>query len=151
MEGITPFDIADMLDASAGILIDGAGAIDPGDNTELKEILGDMTALGYLGHYYARKVRGATYTAMYRWAGKAEHKTLAVRSLEEAVDMWRQYADAANSLYTPQLFARTQRLDWDALLENVQRDVEIARSAEHGQDIEIRYNNILWDRDPSRL
>jgi len=150
-DGITPFDISDMLDASADSLLEGARTIDPAGNEELKETLGDFKALAYLGKYYARKVRGATYTAMYRWAGDNAHKTNAVAVLEEAVEMWEQYAETAASLYTPQLFARTRTLDWHAILEDVRRDVEIARQAEYGQPVEVEFDNILWSRDSARL
>lgn len=149
--GISPFEVADSLDLAARVLIEGSSAIDPGENAELKETLGDLTAMGYLGHYYAMKVRGATYTAMYRWSGNGEDKQHAVQALEEAVGMWEKYAATANSQYHPQLFARTRTLDWDVELENVKKDVEIARTARHGEEIEIKINNILWKRDSSRL
>jgi hypothetical protein len=150
-EGITPFDIADRLDLAARILLDGSAEIDPGDNPELKELEGDFEALGHLGHYYAQKVRGSTYTAMFRWTGKEEYKTSAVEALEAAVEPWIKYSGIANSQYETQVFARTQELDWDARLADVRRDIEIARNARHGEDIEIQYNNILWNRDTSRL
>ena len=151
VEGITPLDIADQLEQAAEVLIQGASEVDPGANDELKETLGDMTALGYLGRYYALKIRGATYTAMFRWGGNNTYKNLAVESLQQGVDMWAQYAEVANMLYNPQLFARTRLLDWDAELEHVRKDVEIARTAEQGEDIEIVHNNILWKRNSAKL
>jgi len=151
LAGITPFEIADRLDAAADILLEGSGEIDPGSDWELEETLADIAALGYLGRYYARKVRGATYTAMYRWNGKEENRSDAVKVLEEAVDMWVKYAEIASSLYHPQLLARTRMLDWGAQLEYVQRDVEIARNAEPGESIEIEFDNILWKRDATRF
>jgi hypothetical protein len=150
-KGISPFEIADSLDRAARILIEGAGEIEAGSNSELMETLGDLKALGHLGHYYAMKVRGSTYTAMYRWSGKEEDKEKAVEALKAAVELWKDYAAAANAQYLPQLFARTRTLDWDAQLENVKKDVEIARSAKQGEDIEIKHNSILWKRDSSRL
>ena len=118
---------------------------------ELGETLGDMTALGYLGHYYAQKVRGATHLAMYRWSGKEDDKTHAVAQLQKAIGYWEQYAETANAQYHPQLYARTQELNWDALLEFVKKDVDIARTAEQGESIDILHDNILWKRDTRRF
>ena len=151
LDGMTPFDIATQLDAAAKTLIEGAVAVDPGNNVELSETLGDMTALGYLGHYYAQKVRGATHLAMYRWSGKEDDKTHAVAQLQKAIGYWEQYAETANAQYHPQLYARTQELNWDALLEFVKKDVDIARTAEQGESIDILHDNILWKRDTRRF
>ncbi len=151
LEGMTPFDVATHLDAAARTLIEGAAAIDPKNSMELRETLGDMTALGHLGHYYAQKVRGATYLAMYRWSGKEDDKTSAVTELQKAVGSWERYAETANALYHPQLYARTQELNWDALLDQVKKDVDIARTAQPGESIEILYDNILWERDTRRF
>ena len=151
LDGKTPFDIATRLDAAAKTLIEGAAAVDPKSNVELGETLGDMRALGYLGHYYAQKVRGATNLAMYRWSGKEEDKTHAVAELRKAVGYWEQYAETANAQYLPQLYARTQELNWDTLLEFVKKDVDIARTAVQGESIEILHDNILWKRDTRRF
>ncbi len=151
VEGFTPFDIAEQLEQASEVLIRGASEIDPGVNDELRETLGDMTAMGYLGRYYASKIRGATYTAMFRWSGNNDYKNLAVESLQDGVEFWIQYAEIANSLYHPQLFARTSMLNWDAVLEHVRKDVEIAQTSMYGENIEIIYDNILWNRNSSRL
>ena len=151
LAGITPFEIADRLDSAADVLITGAASLGTGHNAELKETLGDFRALGYLGHYYARKVRGSVYTAMYRRNGNERDRENAVRVLEQAVTMWQDYALVSDSLYFPQLFARTRKLDWDALLEDVRRDVDIARHARPGESIEIEFDNILWNRDATRF
>ncbi len=151
VNGITPFQVADSLEMAADRLMEGAAAIDPAGNSELEETLGDFRSLAWLGRYYARKVRGATFLAMYRLEGNKEHQQRAIEQLEQAVSMWEKYAHAASSLYSPQLFARTRTLDWDALLEEVKGDVEIARDAEHGQEVRIEYDNILWSRNSARL
>ncbi len=144
-EGKTPLDVASRLDAAAKTLIEGAAKIDPGSNLDLAETLLDLTALGHLGNYYAQKVRGATYVAMYRFTGNEENKTQAISELQKAVACWEQYTETANKQYHPQLYARTQELNWDALLEYVKKDVEIARNARQGESIEIIHDNILWE------
>jgi hypothetical protein len=64
---------------------------------------------------------------------------------QKAVAFWEQYAETANKQYLPQLYARTQELNWDALLDDVKKDVDIARDAKPGESIEIIHDNILWE------
>ncbi len=151
LEGITPFEVAEQLKMAADVLIEGASKIDADGNMELKETLGDFRALAYLGRYYAMKTKGATYTALYRVTGHDTHKSDAIEALLQAVDEWRSYAVEAKSLYHSQLYARTQKLDWDEILEYVQMDVEIARSAKPGEPVIVADDNFLWDRDRERI
>ena len=51
----------------------------------------------------------------------------AVEHLTQAVKHWESYAKIAGSLYRPQLLARTRRVDFVTLLEDVRKDVDIAR------------------------
>ena len=151
LEGITPFQLADSLDMAAEILLKGVQKIKAGSNMELKETLGDLEALAYLGKYYAMKVRGATYTAMFRVSGNESLKTNAISALEQAVNYWVAYAKIANTYYHPQLYARTQMLNWDEMLEFVKKDVDIAREAKHGDRVKVEDDNFLWDRDAERI
>lgn len=150
-EGMTPFDVAEELDRCSEKLISGSASIDPSGNEELEETLSDLKALGLLGKYYALKIRGATRLAQYRVHGDEADKEKAIDNLSKAVSAWQSYSEAANALYTPQLMARTQRLDWDGQLEHVKKDVEIARSAEHNQEVKVRDDNKLWNRDRRRF
>jgi len=150
-EGLTPFDVADRLLIAAEVLLKGASNINPGANLELQETLGDCEALAYLGRYYAMKIKGATFTALYRIAGKESFKTDAIEALMQAVEEWKEYASAAKKFYHPQLYARTQMLDWDEVLDFVKLDVELARSAQHGEPVRVQDDNFLWDRDRERI
>jgi len=42
---------------------------------------------------------------------------------------WKNYAAVASKLYKPQLLARTRVLDWNRILDDVKKDVEIARKS----------------------
>ena len=96
---------------------------------ELRLTLCDIEAMCHLGSYYASKILGATQLHMFEKSGNQEHKRLAVQHLLEAQKHWEKYAEVASALYRPQLLARTRVLDWKKILEDVEKDVVIARRA----------------------
>jgi len=85
-------------------------------------------AMAWLGQYYADKIRGATALAQYRQSKDRSHKQAAVEALTAALQSWRRYADLAASLYRPQVLARAQELDWQALTKDVEKELERVRS-----------------------
>jgi len=132
VEGTTPLQVIGNLEHWAASALETAAAIRrdvPQPSKELRDTLGDIESMAHLGNYYAAKTRGAVELCAFRRSGDAERKQAAVAALEEAVEHWRRYARSAGARYRPQLLARTRRLDWWKLLDEVERDVEIARNA----------------------
>ena len=80
MDGITPLQVADALDAHAAATLKLLDELQPkqGSNKELRQTLGDLEAMSGLGRYYAAKVRGA-----------------AERTAEQARQLHQQYAETA--------------------------------------------------------
>ncbi len=144
-EGITPFDVADSIDAAARRLLKGAASISAANNPALSEILGDFAAWARLGHYYAAKFRGATWTALLRTTGKEEYRTKAVEALEQALAEWKQYAAIAGSMYAPQTLARQGKLDYYATIKDVEADIQIAKNAQLGEPVDVLVSNRLWE------
>ena len=101
----------------------------PHQGKELRLTLGDIEAMAHLGRYYAAKINGALALATFEKHGLEDYQKDAIRHLDEAVKHWQAYAAAATRQYRPQLLARTRELDWMKLLEDVKKDVEIARAA----------------------
>lgn len=129
VEGITPRDVAVRLQGWADAASKGVAAIrqqaKPGK--ELRHILGDIEAMSFLGRYYAAKILSAVELEAFRQSKDAARRDKAVAHLTDAADHWQAYAHVASRLYRPQLLARTRVLDWQALLKDVRRDIEIAR------------------------
>jgi len=130
--GISPVQVAGTLHRYARTALKHVVTIRqkvsaPGD--ELRATLADIEAMAHLGDYYAAKIAGAVALARFRRDGDPQLKETAVARLTEAVEHWRRYATVASSRYRPQLLARTRRLDWWKLFEDVKRDVDIARQA----------------------
>ena len=130
VNGLTPMDVADNLDAMAAKTLAGVKNLRKGaqGNKELQATLTDMEAMAYLGRYYADKIRGAADLAVFR-ANKqqTQYHSQAVAHLTNAVAEWETYAKVSTSQYRPQLFARTYYMDWWKLLEDVKKEVELAR------------------------
>jgi hypothetical protein len=129
-DGITPMEVAENLDKLAQQTLAGVKALRyqsyPGK--ELAATLTDMESMAYLGRYYADKVRGAADLAIYRAdKNRRENKERAVQHLNNAVEQWEAYARVATSQYKPQLFSRSHYMDWWRILEDVKKEIELAR------------------------
>ena len=148
---LTPFEVAAKLEETSQTLLSGASTIGDHGNSELKQTLGDFKAMGYMAEYYVHKIRAAAYVSLYRYAGDEKNKAQGVAEAEAEVKSWMDYANAASAQYKPQLFARTQMLDWDALTAQVKRDVTIARNAKKGDPVGVVGSNKLWEVDKKKL
>jgi len=97
-------------------------------NKELQFTLNDIQTVSFLGKYYAHKIEGATYLALFRDSNKNEYQELAVKALENAHKFWNQYVEQAmlqnhNPLWTN----RVGIVDWKQITEWVKQDIEIAK------------------------
>jgi hypothetical protein len=136
MNGLTPLQAAEALRGNAGEALrlvaqlrSAQGAM---ANKELRLTLGDLEAMAHLGNYYAAKIVGATELAIFDLNSDAGRRLSAVQSLEEAVQHWRKYAEAAGRQYRPQLLNRVGYVDLKALTSKVEEDVAMARQWQPG-------------------
>jgi hypothetical protein len=136
MEGLTPPQAADTLreNASEALrLVKELRSLSGAEmNQELRLTLGDIEAMAHLGNYYAAKIMGAAELALFDLNSDSERQLSAVRSLEEALRHWRNYADVAGRQYKPQLLNRVGYVDLKALISKVEDDVEMARQWQPG-------------------
>jgi hypothetical protein len=98
-------------------------------SSELRGTLADIESMSHLGNYYASKISGAVELHLFEKSKNQKNKTLAIQHLLEAQKHWENYASVASKHYRPQLLARTRVLDWMKILEEVKKDVGIARSS----------------------
>ena len=129
-DGITPMEVSDNLDKLAEKALNGVKTLreNPAPNKELAATFTDIESMAYLGRYYADKIRGAADLAVYRAdKNRQEHRRRAVRHLNNAVEEWEAYARIATSQYKPQLFSRSHYMDWWRILDEVKKEVELAR------------------------
>ncbi|HUT94918.1 MAG TPA: hypothetical protein VMY37_36005 [Thermoguttaceae bacterium] len=131
-QGTTPMEVAERLHGYAAEALAGVAALRRDAPTMSKQLgftLGDVEAMAHLGNYYGAKILGAVELQTFRRSKEARHKQAAIRHLQQALEHWRNYAEVAGGMYRPQLLARTRLLDWRRALDDVKRDVEIARAA----------------------
>jgi len=129
-DGITPMEVADNLDRLAQQTLAGVAKLryQSRPAKELAVTLTDMESIAYLGRYYADKIRGAADLAVYRAdKNRQEHRRLAARHFTNAVEEWEAYARLATSQYKPQLLSRCHYMDWSLILDEVKKEVELAR------------------------
>jgi len=132
LAGIAPTEVAANLKTRAAAALAGVASIrrdTPKPGKELDETLGDIQAMAHLGEYYSAKILGAVELETFRQSRDIKGREAAVRHLEEAVERWKAYGTVAAGLYKPQLLARTRALDWMKLLDEVKKDVDIARGS----------------------
>jgi hypothetical protein len=130
MEGTTPLQVADALASHAAKALAAARELTPKAtaNLELKETLGDITAMGHLGNYYAEKIRGAAQLALFDKSAKPEQREAAVKHLLLALDHWKRYASAYTLQYRqPLLYNRVGWVDLPAFVSKAEQDIAIAR------------------------
>ena len=129
-EGTTPVQVAEQLRRHAQDTLTVLAQMrrkTPEPAKELRLTLSDIEAMAHLGNYYAAKILGAVELHAHRKSKDAKRREAAIGHLEEAVEHWESYAGVASRSYRPQLLARTRRTEWMKILEDVKKDVEIAR------------------------
>lgn len=81
-----------------------------------------------MGKYYAHKIAGATYLALYRQSKEKGQQAKAISELESALNFWKQYTTTAmeqniNPIWTN----RVGHVDWIKTTRLVAEDIEIAK------------------------
>lgn len=127
LSGTTPIEVSNQLHAHADKALKILAGLTAGGDKELRLTLGDITAMAYLGKYYAHKIRGATELAMFRKSAEPQRQKAAIEELTRAAQYWRLYASTALAQYQNPLWAnRVGYCDWRSLFDEVLHDIEIA-------------------------
>jgi hypothetical protein len=102
----------------------------------------DIEAMAYLGRYYADKMRGAAKLAAFRVTTRQKQFSEdAVAHLEDALDEWKTYTGIVSSQYRTQLMQRTSYMDWERILEEVEKEINTVR--QEGDAPEVRFTNLV--------
>ncbi|QCW99550.1 carbohydrate-binding family 6 protein [Aggregatimonas sangjinii] len=103
-----------------------------GTSKELAHTLNDIKTVSYLGKYYAHKIAGSTYLALYRETKDTAEQKKAVDELTTAFDFWKEYTAQALQRNTNPLWTnRVGHVDWKQITEWVAEDIEIANEKLH--------------------
>jgi hypothetical protein len=130
--GMTPFDVADAIDARVAAAEKAFGSVARGaygNPAEATATLDDILMMIQLGKHYAAKIRGATELALYRATGKPIHQQHAVAHLERASEFAGFYAGRAVSIYGQRFWTnRVGHVDFTEFAAGARGDIEIARA-----------------------
>ena len=127
----TPLQVSEKLHELADGALEAVKSMDATKSKELLYTLNDIETVSYLGKYYAHKIAGATYVALYRETKDKKHQQNAVDELTKAFGFWESYTNKAlqqnkNPLWTN----RVGIVDWNQITNWVKDDIEIAKKDE---------------------
>lgn len=122
---VSPLDFAQQLRLTADASISDAKAMKQTSDLspETSTLLDDIEAMGHLGNYYAVKIEAAVALAFYLEKREDNQKKKAIELLEQGLVHWLRYADVSVKNYHSQMLARTNLLDWKALVNEVKEDI----------------------------
>jgi hypothetical protein len=122
---LTPLDVAERLARFADTGLAKVAPLSPGTNKELRQTIGDIRAMAWLGRYYADKIRGAVDLYRYQKSRNATDLDRARTALQAAASHWRTYAELWSAQYVGQVLTRMglTPVDIKAIQTFVDRDV----------------------------
>jgi len=125
----TPLEVAQILHNHADKAMQLLTELESNNLTqELGYTLHDIKTMAFLGKYYAHKIAGSTYVALYRETKNKQYQVDAISELEEALEYWHQYADTALQQNISRIWTnRVGYFDFKHTTEYVKQDIEIAR------------------------
>jgi len=123
----TPLQVSEELHQLSDSALQSIKPIDASVSKELQYTLNDIETVAYLGKYYAYKISGSTYVALYRETKDETYQQKAIEELTMALGFWKKYASKAleqnkNPLWTN----RVGIVDFEQITEWVALDINIA-------------------------
>ena len=124
----SPLQVAAELHAHADRAQQQLAKLPPTRDPELANTLADIRCISLLGRYYAHKIAGATYLALFRANPNPGAEAQAVAELEKALAAWKDYSAQARQRYkNPVRLKRVGEVDWEKAIADLEGDIAIAR------------------------
>ncbi len=124
----TPLEISNQLHNHSDKALEIIFGFNQFENEELANTVEDIKSISFLGKYYAHKISGTTYVALYRKTKNKDDQAKAIRELEMALDYWKKYTRNAMIQYiNPMWMNRVGMADWVKFTEYAEKDIEIAK------------------------
>ncbi len=125
----TPAEVSILLFEHAQKAKEIIDEMEHSENKELEATLHDIQSMALLGKYYAQKIAGSTFLALYKQTNDKNHQAKAIEELTQALDTWKKYVETAlqqnvNPLWTN----RVGYVDWNKITEWVADDIKIAQA-----------------------
>jgi hypothetical protein len=113
VNGITPLQVADDIIKNADIALNWADKESPDNSKDLRITIDDISAMSWLGKYYAHKIKAATYLAIFRETLHKEWHVKTIDELNASAGYWRHYATLGlTNNHNPLWTNRVGYVDW---------------------------------------
>lgn len=134
-EWISPLAVADTLDMLANKALVAKHQLfdpEPGQSDEISQTVSDILGFGYIGKYYAAKIRAACMLALFEYTKNEQYRKTAITHLETAKLSWEIYSIIYSIKNKPALYNRVGYVDIIKLKENVQADIDMVKNWKPG-------------------
>ncbi len=112
-EGETPFQVAEKIIQNADHALKWADEQSMEIDKDLRITIDDIKTIAWLGKYFAHKIRGATFLALFRESLDRECYEKVIEELNVSAGYWRHYAAIATANYHNPLWTnRVGFVDW---------------------------------------
>jgi hypothetical protein len=141
---MTPLILSARLEQACSEALELVKKMDSHGDAALQQEIADIMVWANLGLYFSEKIKGAVALQTYRVQGKDDEKQKAVKHFEQALFFWDAVIAITKPLYQemPLVHFSEQdgkhwkendhlRFHWANLREEVEGDIEVARSATH--------------------
>ncbi len=128
-DSISPYQITLELRNYSKTALENIKALKLNKNipVETNALLDDIKAMAHLGNYYASKIDAAVSLAKYDSTKDKNDKDKAIALLNVALEHWMLYAKVSTKNYKPQMLARVNIMDWNAIINHVKEDITLAK------------------------
>ena len=124
----SPLEVSQQLHQHADKALGILNGLGPIENEELSNTVEDIWSMSFLGKYYAHKISGTSYVALYRKTKNEDDQKKAVEELELALDFWQKYTENAMKQYiNPMWMKRVGMADWVKFTKYARQDIEMAK------------------------
>jgi Glycosyl hydrolase family 67 N-terminus len=113
INGTSPLQVAENILSKADSALNWVSTQTIFYSKELQYTLDDITAMAWLGKYYAHKIKAATYLALFRETYQKEWHQKAIDEFNSSASYWRSYTSIGISNYQNPLWTnRVGIVDW---------------------------------------
>ena len=106
IHGITPIEMAESIESHANRAMSILKELPVGIGKDWERTKKDIYCMSLLGKYFSFKEKAAVGVQLFREGGDKENQSNAVRNLQEASVIWKEYSDIVGNSYIPQVLTR---------------------------------------------
>jgi len=124
----TPVQVSEILHTHSNKALSLLAELKAGDDKELAATLHDINVIAQLGKYYAHKIAGSAYVAVYRKTKDKGVHEQAIIELKQALEHFKKFVSLAMEQHkNPIWMNRVLDVNWEELITGAEMDIEIAK------------------------